>query len=33
MAAAYDLQSGERIFNANELINLSAKKTNDLRNT
>jgi membrane-bound hydrogenase subunit alpha len=33
MAAAYDLHSGERIFNASELINLSAKKTNELRNT
>jgi membrane-bound hydrogenase subunit alpha len=33
MAAAYDFQSGERIFNANELINLSAKKTKELRNT
>ncbi|MBP1665580.1 MAG: hycE, partial [Bacteroidetes bacterium] len=31
MAAAYDLNSGERIMNANELINISVRKTNELK--
>ena len=31
MAAAYDLHSGERIMNANELINISVRKTNELK--
>jgi NADH-quinone oxidoreductase subunit D len=33
MAVAYDLNSGEKIMNANELINESVKKTNDLKRT
>ena len=33
MAAAYDVTTGQRILNANELIGLSTKKTIDLRNT
>ncbi len=33
MAAAYDVTTGQKILNANELIGLSTKKTIDLRNT
>jgi membrane-bound hydrogenase subunit alpha len=33
MAAAYDITTGLKILNANELIGLSTKKTIDLRNT
>ena len=31
MAVAYDLNSGERIMNANELISLSARMSNELK--
>ncbi len=31
MAVAYDINSGERIMNANELINLSVRRTNELK--
>jgi NADH-quinone oxidoreductase subunit D len=33
MAVAYDLNSGEKIMNANDLINESVKKTNELKKT
>jgi NADH-quinone oxidoreductase subunit D len=33
MAVAYDLSSGERIMNANELINESARRTNEIKKT
>jgi NADH-quinone oxidoreductase subunit D len=33
MAALYDLNSGERMMNANELINESVKKTNEIKRT
>jgi membrane-bound hydrogenase subunit alpha len=33
MAGAYDIHSGDQIFNANELINHSAKRTSELRNS
>jgi hypothetical protein len=31
MAAAYDSSSGEKILNANELIEISMKRTEELR--
>ena len=31
MAAAYDISSGKKIFNANELIDISMKRTKELR--
>ena len=33
MAVAYDLNSGDKIMNANELINESVKRTNELKKT
>lgn len=33
MASAYDIKSGEKIMNANDLIELSSKLSNKLRNT
>jgi NADH-quinone oxidoreductase subunit D len=33
MAVAYDLSSGERIMNANELINESVRRTNEIKKT
>ena len=31
MAVAYDMNSGKRIMNANELISLSVKRSNELK--
>jgi NADH-quinone oxidoreductase subunit D len=33
MAGAYDIHSGDQIFNANDLINHSVQRTSDLRNS
>jgi hypothetical protein len=33
MAVAYDLNSGDKIMNANELINESVRRTNELKKT
>jgi hypothetical protein len=33
MAVAYDLNSGDKIMNANELINESVKRTNEIKKT
>jgi hypothetical protein len=33
MAVAYDINSGEKLMNANELINISFRKTNEIRKT